>query len=137
MNVWSVVWAAPGVIVGAVVAWSVVRGRALILNLPGQPKAIKETLEGVFPAVPYCIDLIGGPYVGTGEDLCQWRQAHAQIDAAMRKLGNRTHFGSPALLKSRSCATKTLMLLPGRTLSVGTRFVGGVANCVAAFAPLP
>ena len=43
----------------------VVRGRALILNLPGQPKAIKETLDGVFPAVPYCLDLIGGPYVET------------------------------------------------------------------------
>ncbi|HEX5464159.1 MAG TPA: molybdopterin adenylyltransferase [Burkholderiales bacterium] len=42
-----------------------VRGRALILNLPGQPKAIKETLDGVFPAVPYCIDLIGGPYIET------------------------------------------------------------------------
>ena len=45
----------------------VVRGRALILNLPGQPKAIKETLDGVFPAVPYCIDLIGGPYIETHE----------------------------------------------------------------------
>ncbi|MGH8600322.1 MAG: molybdopterin adenylyltransferase [Burkholderiales bacterium] len=42
-----------------------VRGQALILNLPGQPKAIKETLDGVFPAVPYCIDLIGGPYIET------------------------------------------------------------------------
>jgi molybdopterin adenylyltransferase len=49
----------------------VVRGRALILNLPGQPKAIKETLDGVFPAVPYCIDLIGGPYVETHEDVCK------------------------------------------------------------------
>src|SRR5947207_13650650 len=48
----------------------VVRGRALILNLPGQPKAIKETLDGVFPAVPYCIDLIGGPYVETHEAVC-------------------------------------------------------------------
>jgi molybdopterin adenylyltransferase len=57
----------------------VIRGKALILNLPGQPKAIKETLEGVkdesgktvvsgiFAAVPYCIDLIGGPYVDTNE----------------------------------------------------------------------
>ena len=45
----------------------VVRGRTLILNLPGQPKAIKETLDGVFAAVPYCIDLIGGPYVETNE----------------------------------------------------------------------
>jgi molybdopterin adenylyltransferase len=57
----------------------VIRGRALILNLPGQPKAIRETLEGVkdesgktavngiFAAVPYCIDLIGGPYIETNE----------------------------------------------------------------------
>ncbi len=47
-----------------------IRGKALILNLPGQPKAIKETLDGVFPAVPYCIDLIGGPYVETHEAIC-------------------------------------------------------------------
>lgn len=40
---------------------------ALIINLPGQPKAIKETLDGVFAAVPYCIDLIGGPYIETDE----------------------------------------------------------------------
>jgi molybdopterin adenylyltransferase len=57
----------------------VVRGKSLILNLPGQPKAIKETLEGaknadgsikangIFAAVPYCIDLIGGPYIETDE----------------------------------------------------------------------
>ena len=45
------------------------RGKALILNLPGQPKAIKETLDGVFAAVPYCLDLIGGPYVETREDV--------------------------------------------------------------------
>ena len=43
----------------------VVRGQTLILNLPGQPKAIKETLDGIFSAVPYCLDLIGGPYVET------------------------------------------------------------------------
>ena len=49
----------------------VVRGRALILNLPGQPKAIKETLDGIFPAVPYCIDLIGGPYVETRDEVCK------------------------------------------------------------------
>jgi molybdopterin adenylyltransferase len=48
-----------------------IRGRALILNLPGQPKAIKETLDGVFPAVPYCIDLIGGPYIETNDDVCK------------------------------------------------------------------
>ncbi|MEW5943019.1 MAG: molybdopterin adenylyltransferase [Pseudomonadota bacterium] len=46
----------------------VIRGRVLILNLPGQPKAIKETLDGVFAAVPYCIDLIGGPYIETREE---------------------------------------------------------------------
>ena len=47
----------------------VVRKQALILNLPGQPKAIKETLDGVFAAVPYCIDLIGGPYIETHENI--------------------------------------------------------------------
>ena len=46
---------------------AVVRRGALIINLPGQPKAIKETLDGVFAAVPYCIDLIGGPYIETNE----------------------------------------------------------------------
>jgi molybdopterin adenylyltransferase len=50
---------------------AVVRGRALVINLPGQPKAIKETLDGVFPAVPYCIDLIGGPYIETHDDMCK------------------------------------------------------------------
>lgn len=56
---------------------------ALILNLPGQPKAIKETLEGlkdehnhvivagIFAAIPYCIDLIGGPYIETHESVCK------------------------------------------------------------------
>jgi molybdopterin adenylyltransferase len=43
----------------------VTRGSCLIINLPGQPKAIKETLDGIFAAVPYCIDLIGGPYIET------------------------------------------------------------------------
>ena len=49
----------------------VVRGRALIINLPGQPKAIKETLDGIFPAIPYCVDLIGGPYIETHEAVCK------------------------------------------------------------------
>jgi len=50
---------------------AVIRGKSLIINLPGQPKAIAETLEGhaaasgIFAAVPYCIDLIGGPYLET------------------------------------------------------------------------
>ncbi len=63
---------------------------ALIMNLPGQPKSIKETLEGlkdadgkqlvggIFAAVPYCIDLMGGPYVETNEAICKaWRPKHA------------------------------------------------------------
>ena len=47
---------------------AVTRGSCLILNLPGQPKAIQETLDGVFAAVPYCIDLIGGPWLETREE---------------------------------------------------------------------
>jgi len=42
-------------------------GAALIVNLPGQPKAIRECLDAVFPAIPYCIDLLGGPYLTTDE----------------------------------------------------------------------
>ncbi|MHB1591933.1 MAG: molybdopterin adenylyltransferase [Sulfuricella sp.] len=49
----------------------VIRKQCLIINLPGQPKAIKETLDGVFAAVPYCIDLIGGPYLETREEAIQ------------------------------------------------------------------
>ena len=55
---------------------AVIRGRALIINLPGQPKAIAETLaghaaaSGIFAAVPYCIDLIGGPYLETRDAVC-------------------------------------------------------------------
>ncbi|WP_350285817.1 molybdopterin adenylyltransferase [uncultured Croceitalea sp.] len=40
-----------------------IRGSTLIVNLPGKPKSIRECLEAVFPAIPYCIDLIGGPYL--------------------------------------------------------------------------
>ena len=46
-----------------------IRGRSLIINLPGKPAAIAECLDAVFPAVPYCIDLIGGPYLVTNETL--------------------------------------------------------------------
>jgi molybdopterin adenylyltransferase len=48
---------------------AVVRKQSLIINLPGQPKAIRETLDGIFAAVPYCIDLIGGPYIETVESV--------------------------------------------------------------------
>ena len=44
-----------------------IRGRTLIVNLPGRPKAIRENLEAVFPAIPYCIDLIGGPRLEASE----------------------------------------------------------------------
>lgn len=44
-----------------------IRGRTLIVNLPGRPKAIRENLAAVFPAIPYCIDLIGGPRLETNE----------------------------------------------------------------------
>ncbi|MFT3804520.1 MAG: molybdopterin adenylyltransferase [Burkholderiaceae bacterium] len=62
---------------------AVIRGNALIINLPGQPKAIRETLEGlkddqrqtlvpgIFAAVPYCLDLIGAPYVRTHDAVCK------------------------------------------------------------------
>lgn len=59
---------------------AVIRGRSLIINLPGQPKSIAETLQGlpdaqppvpgIFAAVPYCIDLIGGPYLETDAAVC-------------------------------------------------------------------
>ena len=62
---------------------AVIRGQCLIINLPGQPKAIAETLEGlrsasgesivggIFAAVPYCVDLIGGPYMETVDTVCK------------------------------------------------------------------
>jgi molybdopterin adenylyltransferase len=60
---------------------AVIRGKALIVNLPGQPKSIAETLEGlptaqppvpgIFSAVPYCIDLIGGPYIECDAAVCK------------------------------------------------------------------
>lgn len=46
-----------------------IRGHALIVNLPGQPKAIRECLGPVFPAIPYCIDLIGGAFIETDESV--------------------------------------------------------------------
>jgi len=46
-----------------------IRGQGLIVNLPGKPKSIKECLEAVFPAIPYCIDLIGGPYLESNSEI--------------------------------------------------------------------
>ncbi|RDU69632.1 molybdopterin adenylyltransferase [Helicobacter cholecystus] len=45
-----------------------IRGKSLIVNLPGKPKSIRECLEAVFPAIPYCIDLIGGAYIQGNEE---------------------------------------------------------------------
>jgi molybdopterin adenylyltransferase len=49
------------------------RGRSLIVNLPGRPKAIRENLEAVFPAIPYCIDLLGGPRLETTGQIAAFR----------------------------------------------------------------
>ncbi len=46
-----------------------IRGKSLIINLPGKPKSIRECLDAVFPAVPYCIDLIGGGYLECNEEV--------------------------------------------------------------------
>ena len=46
-----------------------VRHKSLIINLPGKPKSIRECLDAVFPAVPYCVDLIEGPYLQTNEEV--------------------------------------------------------------------
>ena len=74
---------------------AVIREQTLIINLPGQPKSIRETLEGlrdaegrsvlpgIFAAVPYCVDLIGGPYLETVDAVCQaFRPKSAQRPAA-------------------------------------------------------
>ena len=71
---------------------AVVRGRALIINLPGQPKSITETLQGlpqaeppmpgIFAAVPYCVDLIGGPYIACDEALCKAFRPKSALRAA-------------------------------------------------------
>ena len=49
----------------------VIRGNSLIINLPGQPKAIRETIDEIFSAIPYCIDLIGGPYIETKKEVLE------------------------------------------------------------------
>ncbi len=56
-----------------------IRGTTLIVNLPGKPSAIAECLDAVFPAIPYCVDLIGGPYLETDPTRVQaFRPAHAR-----------------------------------------------------------
>ena len=73
---------------------AVIRGGSLIINLPGQPKSIAETLQGlpdatppvhgIFAAVPYCIDLIGGPYLETDEAVCKAFRPKTAQHAAQR-----------------------------------------------------
>lgn len=46
------------------------RGKSLIFNLPGRPKAIRETIDEIWKAVPYCVDLLGGPYIDMKDDVC-------------------------------------------------------------------
>ena len=75
---------------------AVIRDKSLILNLPGQPKSIAETLEGlrdangkslmpgIFAAVPYCVDLIGGPYLETDDTVCKAFRPKSALRAAQR-----------------------------------------------------
>ena len=57
-----------------------IRGKSLIVNLPGKPSAIGECLDAVFPAIPYCIDLISGPYLESDPAQCKvFRPAHAKL----------------------------------------------------------
>jgi molybdopterin adenylyltransferase len=74
---------------------AVIRGQSLIINLPGQPKSIQETLEGlrdaegqsvmpgIFAAVPYCIDLIGGPYLETNDAVCKAFRPKSAVRATL------------------------------------------------------
>ena len=56
-----------------------IRGSSLVINLPGSPRSIREILDEVFAAVPYCVDLIGGPYIETDEDVIEaFRPPHAR-----------------------------------------------------------
>lgn len=55
---------------------------ALIINLPGSPKAISECLEAVFPAVPYCVELVGGPYLETNTDFISCFRPKKKVPAS-------------------------------------------------------
>ena len=62
---------------------AVIRGRSLIINLPGKPSAIDDCLQAVFPAVPYCIDLIEGAWLESDPAVCKvFRPAHAKKTSA-------------------------------------------------------
>ncbi len=57
-----------------------IRGKSLIINLPGKPSAISDCLDAVFPAVPYCVDLIDGPYLETDEQILKAFRPRAKTD---------------------------------------------------------
>ena len=92
---------------------AVVRGQALIINLPGQPKSITETLQGlpqaeppvhgIFAAVPYCIDLIGGPYIECDEALCKAFRPKSAVRASAAT--HPTDATSPTTATSPTAAT--------------------------------
>jgi molybdopterin adenylyltransferase len=83
---------------------AVIRKQCLIINLPGQPKSIGETLEGlpaatppvhgIFAAVPYCIDLIGGPYLETDESVCKAFRPKSAVRAPRAQFYTTTGSGS-------------------------------------------
>ena len=115
---------------------AVIRGQSLIINLPGQPKSIAETLEGlkdeqgqalvhgIFAAVPYCVDLIGGPYIETDDAVCKafrpgpkrvmsscwpwvmWRSTWRTLvwSASVRVCKSGRHWGK-ACIRARSCGS--------------------------------
>ena len=93
---------------------AVIRGQALIINLPGQPKSIAETLQGlpqatppvhgIFAAVPYCIDLIGGPYLETDDAVCKaFRPKSRRTSGSQRR-------PEPAYLTSRFSRSASKLL---------------------------
>jgi molybdopterin adenylyltransferase len=56
-----------------------VKGSSLVINLPGSPRSIREILDSIFAAVPYCVDLIGGPYITTNPEVVDsFRPPHAR-----------------------------------------------------------
>ena len=101
---------------------AVIRGNSLIINLPGQPKAIAETLEGlknadgsqavagIFAAVPYCVDLIGGPYMETNDAVCKAFRPKTAIRAPKTELDRVCS----SILNKRLCGS----LLPDQLIQL-------------------
>ena len=111
---------------------AVIRAKALVINLPGQPKAIAETLEGlpratppvpgIFAAVPYCIDLIGGPYLETDDAVCAAFRPKSALRSLPRperqRLRRDAHFTSRF---SRSASKVSVVCAsPGTQSSLGS-----------------